>query len=147
MIQKYLVANNTTKYIDELPRLIKLYISAICNIKPTDASKEENLFIIRDINLDKQKEKQKINKLSVKANPFRVGDLVRYKIEKGTFTKGYAITYSNNVHRIISITHRKAKFENLQKVPEGSGFLSTMLLQNTEKSAKRKRLLAKAGLL
>jgi hypothetical protein len=113
------------------------------------------LFFNGDINDEKQKENQKIDKLKVKANNIVVGDLVRYKIEKGTFTKGYAITYSNDIHRVVSVSHQKAKlgnqkeykFENLQKVPVGSGLVNTTSLQNAEKSAKRKRLLAKAGLL
>jgi predicted nicotinamide N-methyase len=63
------------------------------------------MLIIDDINYEKRKENQKenlkIDKLKVKANNIVVGDLVRYKIEKGTFSKGYAITYSNDIHRAL----------------------------------------------
>jgi hypothetical protein len=93
----------------------------------------------------------------VKANNIVVGDFVQYKIEKGTFTKGYAIPYSNDIHRVVSVSHQKAKldnqteckFENLQKDPVGSALVEkdTTSLQMVEKDAKRRRLLAKARLL
>ena len=73
-----------------------------------------------------------------------MGDLERYKIEKGAFTKGYAITYSNDIHRVVSISHHKAKldnqkeykFENLQKVPEGLVLVNNSALARAEQSAK-----------
>ena len=155
MIQRYLVANNTTKFIDELPRLIKLYNdtphSAIDDIKPSDASKEDNLFIIGDINFDKQKENQKINKFKIN---IVVGDRVRYKIDKGVFKKGYTITYSNDIYNVVSVSSKKAilsngkeyKFENLQKVAETSDFISSSAIESAEKIAKQKRLMSNEGL-
>ena len=85
------------------------------------------MFFNRDINDEKQKENQKIDKLKVKTNNIVVGDLVQYKIEKRTFTKGYTITNSNDIHRVVSVSHHKVildnrkeyKFENLQNVPVG----------------------------
>ena len=86
-------------------------------------------------------------------NTIVVGDYVRYKIEKGTYTKGYAITYSNDVFRVMTIARNRAvlnnnkeyKLENLMKVPEGSGSVNTGAIERSEKAAKRKRLLKKAG--
>ena len=156
MIQRYLVANNTTKYIDQLPKLVKLYNetphSSINDIKPNDATEEENVITIGDINYQKQKANNKIKK--IRPSKIVVGDNVRYKTEKGTFTKGYSITYSNEVFTVISIKGNKATLNNnkeyrlddLQIVPAGSGLLKNTALEKADKLAKQKRFLSKEGL-
>ena len=156
MIQRYLVANNTTKYIQELQDFVSLYNdtphSSINDIKPNDATEEENMMIIGDINYKKQKHNQKIVKL--KPSKIVVGDHVRYKIDKGTFTKGYSITYSNEVFTVVSIKGNKAVLSNnkeyrlgdLQIVPEGSFLLKTTAIEKADKIAKQKRFFAKEGL-
>lgn len=156
MIQRYLVANNTTKYIDSLQDFVKLYNdtphSSINDITPNDADDTENMIIIGDINYKKQKHNQKMVK--VKPSKIIVGDYVRYKVEKRTFTKGYSITYSNEVLTVVSLKGNKAilsnnkeyRLDDLQVVPEGSNLLKTTAIDKADIKARQKRFFAKEGL-
>ena len=156
MIQRFLIANNTTKYIHALQDLVKLYNdtphSSINDIKPNDANEEENMIIIGDINYKKQKHNQKI--VTIRPSKIVVGDHVRYKIEKGAFTKGYSITYSNEVLTVVSIKGNKAilsnkkeyRIDDLQVVPEGSNLVKTTAMDKADIKARQKRFFAKEGL-
>ena len=110
------------------------------------------MITIGDINYEKQKHNNKVQKL--KPSKIVVGDHVRYKTEKGTFTKGYSITYSNEVFTVVTIKGNKATLNNnkeyrlndLQIVPAGSGLLKNTAMEKADKLAKQKRFLSKEGL-
>ena len=66
------------------------------------------------------------------------------KLKKGYLPKDMLLhIYSKDIHRVVSVSHQKAKLsnkiENLQKVPIASGMVNTASLQNAEKGAKTKR--------
>jgi hypothetical protein len=136
MIAKYMTANETKKWIDVLPRLIELYNrtphSGIENIKPEVAGERENIRRIGTLNFEKREHNNQVNK---KANDIKVGDHVRVQRLKGTFEKGYTITYTKEVYKVVKTTAQKAELDNgksykknkLMKVgsPEGIGVQRT----------------------
>jgi hypothetical protein len=155
-ISKYMTANSTTKWHTELSRLIEIYNDTphrgIALIKPEDVEGDaKNEIDISTLNYHKQTESQKVHK---KEHPLKIGDNVRTLINKGTFTKGYEITYSKNVYIIERIEHSKATLNNgktypfsqLQKVPEGSIQLKVGKKEQAENLSKIARQLAKEGL-
>ena len=155
-ISKYMTANNTTKWYSELPRLIDLYNntphSATGDIKPNKIEgNEENEIKVSTINFKKQIESQANHK---KRQTFKAGDKVRVLIKKGTFTKGYEITYSKEVYIVESVDHGKAtlddgqvhSFSQLQKIPEGTALIKKGKKEKADKASRVDRLMRREGL-
>lgn len=111
MIAKFMTANDTKRWIDQLPKIIKIYNntphSGISDIKPKDAEQEENQETIGTINFDKRDSNIKKSSHTLKPN-----DHVRIQRMKGTFEKGYEITYSKEIHKVISVENSHATLDD-----------------------------------
>ena len=94
-IFKYMHARNTTRYIDELPRMVKAYNETpnggILNIAPAEADTKENTSALQIENYKKEKVNQK-NRLV-----FHEGDHVRIRNKKGTFERSYDTKYGEQL--------------------------------------------------
>jgi hypothetical protein len=156
MIAKYMTAKNTNKWIDALPRMMKIYNdtphNGIKKIKPNDADSGKNLLEISTLNFEKQIDNNQ--KIKAKVDKLHVGDKVRIKIEKGTFTKGYEITYSKEVYVIEKIVGtevvlddgKEYPLDRIQKVFEGATDIKATKRDKIEKVAMAKRKIAKEGI-
>lgn len=156
MIERYMTANNTTSYVKQLPRLVKIYNesphSGIADIKPVAvAGNDENTLVISNMNMAKQIANKKVAK---KVFTIKTGDLVRIVNEKSIFVKGYSITYSKDIYTVVKIIGEKATLNNgknvpmdkLLKVPEGSVNLKNDKQEKLEKAEKAKRRLRREGI-
>lgn len=156
MISKYMTAYDTTVYYDEVEPLIKVYNhtphSSLGNISPIDVTKDkENMSLVNQINYAKMKFNNTLNKHQL--NKFKVGETVRVKLKKHQFKKGYEVTFSKEVFKIISIDgdiatlndDSKHKFKNLLVVIEGSENISNSNKDAQEEEINRKRKLKKDG--
>lgn len=84
----------------------------------------------------------------------KVGDKVRVLVKKGTFTKGYKVTYSSKVYVIEKIENGEAeldsgdvvKLNKLQIVNELSSDVVNDNLEKADKDAVVRRKLAREGL-
>ena len=124
MIAKHMTAKNTKKWVDELPHLIEIYNnsphSGIQDIKPKDALKGDNKVKIATLNYRKVGHNIEIDG---KINNIKKGDYVRVQIKKGTFQKGYEITYSTKIYNVISTSGLKATLD------DGKDYKKTKLMQ------------------
>lgn len=153
MISKYMTANNTTKWVDELPRLTAIYNktphSAILDLKPNDA--EAHAEELATLNFEKTERNVRIMGTLHK---IKAGDIVRIKEEKGTFTKGYEITYSKRVYTVESVRGGEATIEGktypinkLMSVPIGSTDINMKSKDKADKANRIVRALRKEGLI
>ena len=157
MIAKYMTAKSTTKWIDALPKLMKIYNETPHNgiklIKPINATQYENKLKITTLNFEKQTDNNM--KINAVVDKLHVGDKVRIRIEKGTFAKGYSITYSKEVYVIEKIDGRDIllddgntyHIDSVQKVFEGATDINTKKQDKAEKDSKVKRKLRLEGLV
>jgi hypothetical protein len=142
MIARFMTANDTKRWVDDLPRLINIYNktphSAIENIKPNEATERDNKVKIGTINFQKRAHNNEINK---KTNDIKVGDSVRIQRIKGTFEKGYEITYTKDIFSVLKTTPLKAelsdgksyKKEKLMKVENPTPVIQQPLLRYVRK--------------
>ena len=80
---------------------------------------------------------------------------MRILIKKGTFTKGYEITFSKEVYTIQSVLHSKAtlddgqvhSFSQLQKIPEGTTMIKGGKKEMADKASRVDRLMRREGIL
>lgn len=108
LIYSYLTENQTEKYIDALPDLIKSYNSrghrAIGFLSPEDAEKAENKNkVVNALIKYYDKIKQKVKNRKEK---FKVGDTVKVKKNMGIFERGYYEQFSREYFKIIEIKRR-----------------------------------------
>ena len=80
MISKLMTSNESTKWVDDLPRLLKIYNDtpneAIENLKPSKVdANEENRIKIANLNFDKQLFNKSID--DVTKQKIKPGDYVR----------------------------------------------------------------------
>jgi hypothetical protein len=123
--------------------------SALENIKPAQATQRENKLKIGTINYLKQEHNNEIDK----KQSLRVGDTVRIQKQKGTFEKGYSITYSPEVHRVISMTVTHAELDDgtkhkknkLMIIPANSNAVSTDIQETANRSQQQLKKLMKEG--
>ena len=156
MIERYMTANNTTSYVSQLPKMVKIYNETpqggIANIPPANVEgNRENTLIISNLNKDKQIANKKVAK---KVYTIKVNDKVRVMNEKTIFNKGYSITYSKDVFTVVSISGDRATLNNgkiyamdkLLLVPEGSVNLKNDKKEKLEQTEKAKRKLRREGI-
>lgn len=109
-IYKYMKEENTTTYVNELPRIIKAYNdtphSGILNIAPNDADDKENKEAIQILNFKKD---IKTRKNHVELSD---GDTVRIKLNKNSFARSYDEKYSDKQYTIQSIENGYATLDD-----------------------------------
>lgn len=147
MIAKYMTGEETKKWVDILQKLIKLYNNsphtALDGVKPSEATKGENLVKIGTMNFEKAQHNKAVDKQS---NEISVGDYVRVQRLKGTFEKGYTATYSREIHKVVDTTSHKAELDNgesfkkvkLMKVLADQSETEKLEAQKAKRRKKRK---------
>jgi hypothetical protein len=157
MLSKYMTDNNTTNIYDILSIFVNSYNdtphSSLNNHSPNSIFKDETAFIdTLDINEAKRAYNNYLfNKTKIK---FKIGDKVRIKIDKPTFSKGYNITYSKRIYTIINISGTIATlnnnddyyFRDLQKINRGED-VNMDDIEKAEKDDKIKRRMRREGLI
>jgi len=154
-IEKHINYKNTTTYYDILPNIIDAYNNSphksLGDISPNDVFENEKDYrLVQKINIEKIGYNNSLNKVKPK-----VGDKVRVLVKKGTFTKGYKITYSSKVYVIEEIDGNEATLDSgdvvllnkLQIVNELSSDIVNDKVEKADRDAVIKRKLAKEGLV
>ena len=156
MIAKFMTAKDTTKYIDELNRLINIYNntshSSLDGLKPIDVAKsEENIITVGNINQEKREHNQSLDKkIKVKK-----GDLVRLKLKRTIFTKGYEVRYSNEIYTVEEVKgdavllndERKIQIKNIMIVPNDAETIPKGKKRKIDKDIKHIQKLMREGLI
>lgn len=101
IVYKHFTHDDTTDWISVIDELIKNY-----NNTPHSTLKGETPNEAEKYPFDTaMMHYERIRGIQEKSRPiitsFNVGDYVRYKLKKGTFTKGYEQKYSDTVHKIV----------------------------------------------
>ena len=108
-IFKSFTHSDNFNWVDQLQEIIQAYNAtphrALNETAPNDA--QENMFLIQDINK---------NKNVRPIHSFSAGDLVRKRLKKATFTKGYRQSWSSETHIITKISGLNAILDNDEKV-------------------------------
>ena len=143
LITKYLVANNTTKWIDKLNDFVSNYNSTFhSSVKdiPNNIDEKKEIDIIVDKN--NQLVDQTGNQPSV-----AVGDKVRLKLDKGTFKK-LGRNYSVEVYEVVKVNKntlrldgidKLVKISNIQVIPKETEMIDNSKITKQEKKYKIKR--------
>ena len=106
LINNYLAMNKTTKYIDVLPSLVDNYNNtyhSTIKTTPNLASKKHDLLLNR-IN--------QYNKAVEKVQQFKIGDQVRYIVNKNLFEKGSNAKWSKATHKIVKQNEHSYELDN-----------------------------------
>jgi hypothetical protein len=117
-IQNYLTASKQSRYIDQLPEIVKNYNNSwhsSLNSTPANPNKD---FIEKRIAMREQKANEQLKN-------YNIGDQVRTIINKALFDKGHKPKWSETIHTIkeISDNHRVYKLENGHEYPYYQLFL------------------------
>lgn len=99
LIQKHMTANNTKRYVDKLEDIVNGYnnkIHRIIKCTPNSVNKFNEMDVWLRSYADLYSKPVKKAKLSV-------GDLVRIKVVKNVFSKGYTCNYTKDVYKIKSV--------------------------------------------
>lgn len=143
LITKYLVANNTTKWIDKLHDFVSNYNSTFhSSVKdiPNNIDEKKEIDIIVEKN--NQLVEQTGNQPSV-----AVGDKVRLKLDKGTFKK-LGRNYSVEVYEVVKVNKntlrldgidKLVKISNIQVIPKETEIIDNSKITKQEKKYKIKR--------
>ena len=102
LIKRYLVENNTSKYVDVLPDLVYNYNNTVhrtINTTPTDA-----------IKTGKVNDKRPRNRVE----QLEVGDIVRVEKKRDAFTKGDVPYFSRELYEIIGREHNRYILKNIK---------------------------------
>ena len=106
MINKYMVAYNTSKYIDVLQDIVSNYNNTYhSTIKKAPSKVEETDDDIFDIT------RKKYMKAYENQPHFNIGDSVRYKLQRKQFQKG-AVQWSKTIHKITDNTTHSYILDN-----------------------------------
>ena len=103
LMYKYMDENDTNKFIDVLPLLVKTYNlreHRMIGMSPTDAEKDENKYKIR------WKQEEYYAKIKKRKPKFKKGQTVRINILQGQFDKGYNQQFLAEIYRIVSVNTR-----------------------------------------
>lgn len=146
-IEKNMTSNNNVNWFNSLDDIIENYNNSphkgILDIKPNMA--EENSKAISSLNFWKAVKNNELND----KEKINEDDLVRIKVIKSVLAKGYSITYSKKVYKVIELMNDgKVKLDDnkiyhsddLKVVPKGSLSLGDKQ-KNAEERAKNKRRL------
>ena len=150
-IYKYMKDEGTTKYIDELPRIIESYNETpnqgIEDIAPNDASDKDNVETLQILNHQKDLTNKK-NRVV-----FDVGDTVRIKLKQNPFTRSFDEKYSEKQHVIAELEGQKATLDDGQVVSlrrlikvQRVSVAPNDALSKAKKESKVKKKLGKEGL-
>ena len=153
MISKYMTANNTTRWIDALPRFVKNYNNSFhraIQMEPSKVDEAKEKQIMEDQTL------QALTRISeVDINP---GDKVRLPNKRGTFEKE-GQNYSNEVYTVDKIgwarltvkkedgtpIKKNYKISEVLKVPKNSKSIQTESIKSAKKDAQVKQRVRKEG--
>jgi hypothetical protein len=152
LINKYLTAYNTTRYIDVLDKLVKNYNNSFhSGIQSTPSHPDVNK--IKDIIVERQT-KAMLNEVK-----FNIGDQVRYVINKTTFEKGSNPRWSKIIHKVTEILNHSYVLDNnksykyyelqpiniVQKIDKEP--IITKTRTELKKENKRNRTLVREGII
>ena len=102
LIYPYLTHNDTKRYIDSLDALLRTYNTRVhrtIKMSPDKAELAKNHHLVRQ-NLGMYYDKS----ISRKKKPkYKVGDIVRIKIAKKAFTRGYHPSFTDKLFKIIAV--------------------------------------------
>ena len=157
MIAKYMTAKNTTKYVDKIDDLLDAYNttphSSLGDYSPNQVVENDKAYrLVNKINLAKMKyNNERTRKVT---NSIKIGDVVRIKLKKKAFQKGYEITYSKETFEVREIDGDKAlltdgkkyKIEDLQIVTDIGNPIETTEKDADDRAAKINRRLKKSGI-
>ncbi len=147
MIFKDFTEKNSVKWADNLQDYISAYNdrphSGILDYSPNEANQHARELI--DLNADKS--------MPVEHN-FVIGETVRKKLARPTFTKGYKQIWSKRTYTIKSISgvhailnnDEKIRLDSLQKVIESDSSESEAEIDKVEKEAKIDKKIKKEGI-
>ena len=97
---KYFTDNNTNRYVDVLPDLVKAYNNtrhSSIKMTPVEASREKNKLRVWRTLYPDHLERRDINP------EFSVGDKVRISKKKKTFEKGYTTRWTEEIFTIVEV--------------------------------------------
>ena len=100
LIYKYQKHTKSSKFIKQLPNLLKSYNTRYhrtIKMSPEKAEKEENRFMVR------RALKTYYKKVREKQPKLQIGDKVRVQEQKGKFGRGYGDIFTNEIYNISSI--------------------------------------------
>ena len=107
-IYKSFTDNNNTGWVNELPRLVKGYNNsphqALLGLTPNDVKNHSE--VIEKLNTLKNL------RTRAQTTKFKVGQIVRKKLARGNFTKGYKRSWSTHTYTIKSIQGVNATLDN-----------------------------------
>lgn len=111
-IYKYFTAQNTTRYIDILPKITRIYNNSVhrtIKMKPVNVNVKNVLEVYKNTHLNHQKNEKK-NADNIYNQPFAVGDFVRVIRRKPIFEPGYTHKWSKEIFRISKIIEKNPYF-------------------------------------
>lgn len=100
LIYKFIAQSGDKRFIHRLDDLVKTYNTRyhrIIKMTPEEAEDPDNLDELRD-NL-----REYYDKATRRKPRFKIGDTVRAKIRRKTFTRGYQSTFTDDVFRIVDV--------------------------------------------
>jgi len=150
-IFKYFTDKNETNWVDHLQNIINAYNmsphEALEDLTPQEASEEKYRTFIQDLN----KEKNVISN-----HYFKEGQIVRKKLAKPTFTKGYKQIWGSNVHELKEVQGvngvlddgQVVKLNDLQVIPKPKEepTMEPSKVEKMEKQAKVEKVLKSVGM-
>ena len=103
-IYKYLMKNQTKRYIDELDNFVDSYLDTVhrgTGMRPIDITKDNEQAVYEKLYLPQQRAEEKT---ALDFN-FNVGDKVHVAATRTKFTKGYVATFKKEIFKIKYRTH------------------------------------------
>lgn len=98
IVYKYMAANETDRYIIQLPSIVKLMnsrVNRMIGMAPEDVTSGHTDYLLM-----LQERPPKVNRRP----KFRVGQTVRVAFKKDVFDKGYKQSFSNEVYKVIRVS-------------------------------------------
>jgi hypothetical protein len=131
-IEKYIIAKNTTRWIDILPTIIKNYNNTehrgISNFTPKQASNGMVMYYLINKSITKSEKIDKIQHYN-----FEVGDMCRIVLDKGLFDKSDRINFSTDVYKIVKIHNNSCDVENDNSILKGIKNKYIQIVKNYKK--------------
>lgn len=109
-IFKYFTENETTTYIDVLDDIIQTYNltphTSLNGLSPYEAQDIEHKDMLRIMNQIKYNQNMNIS------DKLNIGDLVRKKLKKTTYDKGYKQQWSKRIYNVVEISNMTVTLDN-----------------------------------